>query len=169
MDIAQDANDDTRQGWPGREYLSARAKKSTRTIDRYVDRLIGASLLKCARPAAPGRRPVYEIPPLFDLSTTCDTNGVARTRDTNGVARVIHNVRQNEGQRETESGQRATRTMSHPPSLLPSLPPSDTSGPVVTTSVEGAREASGQRMSSIELAAWQAAEARRERKAKEGA
>lgn len=162
MDIAQDANDDTRQGWPGREYLSARAKKSARTIDRYIDKLVNGGLLKCVKAAAPGRRPVWEVPPLFDLSTTCDTDDDARTNDTNGVARPIHNVRQNGGQRATENSQRATPFMSHPPSLPPSLPPSTTSGPVVTTSVEGNGLSTGQRMASM-----QAARARRERKAKE--
>ena len=79
LDIAQDANDDTRQGWPGREFLAARAKKSARTIDRYIDALTGDKKLIVVRPAAPGRRPVYEIPILFDLPRTCDTVDVARS------------------------------------------------------------------------------------------
>jgi hypothetical protein len=163
LDIAQDANDDTRRGWPGRDYLAARAKKSPRTIDRYVDKLIEDGFLVCIKRAAPGRRPVYELALLFEISTTCDTEDDARTSDTIDGARsdsqnaeVIHNVRQNGGQRATKNGQRATPTVSHPPSILPSLLPSIAKAVDgdVSTPVDG--ELSTSARSSIEISAWQA-------------
>jgi hypothetical protein len=95
LDLAQDANDDTRQGFPGHEYLAARGKCSRRTIDRHVMKLITADLLKVKMKAAPGRRVVYEILVLHggpvDNPATCDS--------VNGTR-----------QRATETGQRATET-----------------------------------------------------------
>lgn len=172
LDIAQDANDDTRRGWPGRDYLSARAKKSPRTIDRYVDKLIADGFLVCVKRAAPGRRPVYELALLFGISTTCDTKGVARSCDTNddartcdteGVARtptqepgVIHNVRQNGAQRATKNDQRATPTVSHPPSIPPSLHSSIAKAVNGSVSTPVDAELSTGSQSPIEMAAWQA-------------
>lgn len=132
LDVAQDASDDTRQGWPGHEYLAARAKASRRTVDRRIKALISAGLIKVARKAAPGRRVVYEIPALHQLpvdnSATCDTEADARQRATSS------------GQRATETGQRATAMVAHPPSVLPSLPPSDSNGTAFDVAgVESAR------------------------------
>lgn len=70
LDLAQDANDDTRRGFPGREYLMARSKCSAKTVDRYIAALIEQKLIVRISPAAPGRRPVYEIQVLHDLPSS---------------------------------------------------------------------------------------------------
>jgi hypothetical protein len=138
MDIAQDANDETRRGWPGREYLCARSKKSARTIDRYVERLISSGLLLLVKAAAPGRRPVYEIPVLF----TCVTNDGARTWDMNAGARPAGSYPQrapNAAQRATENEQRATRMHGAPPVTTPvTTTRQPLKPPAINSNLEGA-------------------------------
>ena len=192
MDIAQDANDDTRQGWPGREYLSARAKKSARTIDRYIEALIKAGKLKCVSPSAPRHRAVYEIPMMFSMAPEPVDNPPSSQLDVRqnpseratfpNVARSPQSVTERApltmSHVDTERDERAPLTMSHvdteratsamahPPSLLPVKEERS----VVTTSVEGTRAARGQdhhrQPSPAQLAAKQAEQSRRERQAR---
>lgn len=70
MDIAIDANDDTRQGMPGEDFLMARAGCSKATFWRRMEALRNANLLKVVRRAAPGVRAVYEVMPLFPATAT---------------------------------------------------------------------------------------------------
>ena len=63
MDIALDANDVTRQGMPGEEFLMQRAGCSKATFYRRIAALTGAGLLRVARRSAPGVRAVYEVLP----------------------------------------------------------------------------------------------------------
>lgn len=73
LDIAQDANDDTRQGWPGEDYLLERAGCSRATLYRRLKKLEDDGLLIVAerptrgRAGRPGRRAVYEIAVLHEL------------------------------------------------------------------------------------------------------
>jgi hypothetical protein len=137
MDIAQYANDETRQGWPGRDYLAARAKKTPRTVDRYISALVKAGALVCVKPAGRGKRPVYEILALPVPATSCDTDDVPRkpvdnsaSCDTSDVARsgsdrATQTMSHDPGTRTAFVRQngvdRATQTMSHLPSVLPSV------------------------------------------------
>ena len=80
MDIALDANDVTRQGMPGEEFLMMRAKCSKATFYRRIKALTNAGLMKVVRRSAPGVRAVYEVPPLWTTPTTglsvCETRSV---------------------------------------------------------------------------------------------
>jgi hypothetical protein len=166
LDIAQDANDDTRQGWPGHEYLMARTKRSRSTVDRRLKALADAGLIKVAQKAAPGRRVIYEIPILpagpvdnlpagpVDNPATCVTNADARS----GGQRVSDG-----GQRVSKTSQRvstdpsaaasgnvttlqviASGSVTHPPSIHPSLPPSEINVLTSPVQLEGARARLGQ-------------------------
>lgn len=70
MDIALDANDVTRRGMPGEEFLMGRAKCSKATFYRRVRELTDAALIRVVRRSAPGVRAVYEVLPRGRLSTT---------------------------------------------------------------------------------------------------
>lgn len=61
LDLAQSGSDDTRQAWPGREYLMVRGRCSRATLYRRLRALAGAGLITVAVPSARGRRAVYEI------------------------------------------------------------------------------------------------------------
>lgn len=108
IDIAMGANDETRRGWPGREYLMARAKKSPRTIDRYVAALVRDGHLVCVKPAGRGARPVYEIPVLLAMPPSCATNDGARTAVDDPASCAT-----NDGARSADD--RAPLTMAHDP------------------------------------------------------
>jgi hypothetical protein len=132
FDIALNANDGTRRGWPGREYLAARAKKSLRTIDRYIAALEKDGVLICVKRGGYHVRPVYEIPVLQMPPTLCDTNDVAQGpggsvdnpqpcatqtmshKVAPDVSTANDLVRQN-------GGPCATPLLSHLPSVLPSV------------------------------------------------
>lgn len=61
LDLAQDANDGTRRGFPGVDYLLERAKCSKRTLYRRLRALQDAELIIVVSKSAPGKRTVYEI------------------------------------------------------------------------------------------------------------
>jgi hypothetical protein len=137
FDIALNANDETRRGWPGRDYLAARAKKTPRTIDRYISALVKAGALVCVKPAGRGKRPVYEIPVLSAPATSCDTNDVPRKPVDNSASCDTNDVARSDSDRATQTmshdpdtrtafvrqngSDRATQTMSHLSSVLPSV------------------------------------------------
>lgn len=72
MDIALDANDVTRQGMPGEEFLMQRARCSKATFYRRMELLRSGGLLKVVRRGG-GRSgaAIYEIPPLLVPSSRC--------------------------------------------------------------------------------------------------
>lgn len=78
MDIALDANDVTRRGMPGEEFLMQRAKCSRATFYRRMKLLADAGVVRVVRRAAPGVGAIYEIPPIPQLSTTGLTNAETR-------------------------------------------------------------------------------------------
>lgn len=76
MDIAIDANDDSRRAMPGEAYLMLRARCSKATFYRRMEALVNAGLLKVVRRAAPGTRAVYEILPLLTGLSVSETRSV---------------------------------------------------------------------------------------------
>ena len=116
FDIALNANDTTRQGWPGREFLAARAKKSPRTIDRYIAALEKAGALVCVKRGGFHVRPVYEIPPLLGVPALCDTNAVAQGPVDNPGLCDTNDVAQGDPPAPEDDPPCATQTMSHKPS-----------------------------------------------------
>ena len=65
MDIAIDANDESRRSMPGEAFLMLRARCSKATFYRRMEALESAGLIKVIRRAAYRTRAVYEVGPLF--------------------------------------------------------------------------------------------------------
>jgi hypothetical protein len=165
IDIAQDARDTTRQGMPGMDYLMARGKCGKRTIMRRLESLREQKIITVVRKAAPGVKAVYEIAVIHRLPETGDSVRDTRTGDSVRDTRSEGNGCQSEPQRVSEIAPTGDSVRDTPPvSTTRQEHPSDLS-PVVTTSVEGSEAVHRSRPSSIERAAWQAAESRKQRNA----
>lgn len=126
LDLAQNANDDTRRAMPGAEHLMARAKVSRATIQRRLKKLTDAGLIKLVEHSAPGKRAVYEIPII-----------VIEPEHVSPYVRRVHvspYVR-----RDQEDTSQKSLNMSHPygDSPLVTTPVINTNGSAVTPTVEG--------------------------------
>ena len=163
MDIAQDAKDETRQGWPGHEYLMARGKCSRATLYRRLKALTDEKLLIVVRRSAPGKRAIYEIPVIHTGLTVAET----RTGLTDAETHPEGNGSHSELNGSQNQPERVSLLVTPTPSVLPRHNnPSDLS-PVAGGAVEGSEVVHRSRPSSIELAALQAIESRRQREAKQ--
>jgi hypothetical protein len=76
MDIAMDANDDSRRAMPGEAFLMLRARCSKATFYRRMAALESDGLIKTVRRAAPGTRAVYEVLPLLTGLSVSETRSV---------------------------------------------------------------------------------------------
>jgi hypothetical protein len=125
LDIAQDAKDETRQGWPGHEYLMARAKCSRATMYRRLKALTDAGLVKVVRQSAPGVRAVYEIPVIHTEPERVST--LVRPEQVSAYVRPVGtglsgNGSQSEAERVSKTAATGLTTAdSHPVTTTPSL------------------------------------------------
>lgn len=76
LDIAIDANDESRRSMLGQDFLMVRARCSKATLYRRMEALELAGLVKTVRRAAPGTRAVYEILPLLTGLSVSETRSV---------------------------------------------------------------------------------------------
>jgi hypothetical protein len=68
--LALDARDETRQGMPGQQLLTLQANCGMRATKYAMASLAQRGLVKTVRHSAPGRRTVYEIPPIAGTGAT---------------------------------------------------------------------------------------------------
>lgn len=172
LDLAQSARDDTRVAWPGEEYLLERAGCSRATLYRRIAVLEEQKLIAVTRTGR-AHRTEYTILPMPGSATealaasleshhaetpshaddppagvSADSLESQHGETPNGSYSQVGVSKQLHGVSESEfgvSGMRETPPVSTPVKPLPS----NSSGPVVTTSVEGETPPRGQDQSVI--------------------
>ncbi len=100
--LAEWANDDTGQCWPGRDSIAQRLRRSPRTVDRVIGALIRRGLVEIVKPAAPNRTSTYQLNVRQLVTHERESTGGARSDPT--CAKSGPNVRHLGSQRETPGG-----------------------------------------------------------------